>query len=89
MSTNNLSFDSNYIKAILPKRCTCHICGMEQDFRKHSIGVKKVKDVSLEKPHLLLVERVRAKCLNLHCHRSTFVLPSPVVNTLKLHKLLK
>ncbi|MFZ6006369.1 MAG: transposase [Nitrospirota bacterium] len=38
---------------------------------------KKVKDLSLEKPTLLSVQRISAKCLNPVCRRKSFVLPIP------------
>lgn len=91
MLKDKVGFEAKYIKAVLPKRCTCPTCGIEQDFRKHSVWVKSVKDVSLQKPRLLLIERVRAKCVNPHCSRSTFVLPSAVAEryqraTRRLHQ---
>ena len=37
---------------------------------------KKVKDLSLDKPALISVHRISAKCLNPACKRKSFVLPT-------------
>jgi len=78
MSKDKFPVKIEYVRMSLPKRCTCPACGMNQDFRKHSVWWKKVKDISLEKPRMLLVERVRAKCTNPNCPKCTFVLPSSI-----------
>jgi transposase len=53
----------------------CPTCGMKQPFVKDHEHWKKVKDLSLDKPTLLSVQRISAKCLNPACKRKSFVLP--------------
>lgn len=68
-------FGVKVIKTEIPKVCVCPSCKMAQPFKKHKEYWKKVKDLSLNKPTLLSVQRISAKCLNPACKRESFVLP--------------
>lgn len=65
------------VKTSVPKTCICPDCGIEQPVLRDREYLKKVKDLSLEKPTLLLVQRISAKCTNPDCPRKSFVLPTP------------
>lgn len=77
MDTNDGVFEIKIVKTPIPKNCVCPTCGIEQPFIKDREHWKKVKDLSLDKPTLLSVQRISAKCLNLDCKRKSFVLPTP------------
>ncbi|MEW6740034.1 MAG: transposase [Nitrospirota bacterium] len=77
MDKNYKDIGIKIVKTLIPKICVCPICGMEQPFMKDREHWKKVKDLSLEKPTLLSVQRISAKCLNPVCRRKSFVLPIP------------
>jgi len=68
-------FGVKVIKTEIPKVCVCPSCKMAQPFKKHKEYWRKVKDLSLNKPTLLSVQRISAKCLNPACKRKSFVLP--------------
>jgi len=65
------------VKTPTSGNCVCPTCGMKQPFVKDHEHWKKVKDLSLDKPTLLSVQRISAKCLNPACKRKSFVLPTP------------
>lgn len=65
------------VKTFIPRNCVCPDCGMKQPFVKDREHWRKMKDLSLEKPTLLSVQRISAKCLNPACKRKSFVLPIP------------
>lgn len=67
------------ITAKIPKRCICPDCGTEQPFRKDHEHWKKAKDLNLNRPTILTVQRISAKCLNPSCKRRSFVLPMPEI----------
>jgi transposase len=61
------------VKAVIPKRCVCPSCGLEQVFVKDHEHWKKVKDLSIDKPTLLSVQVLSAKCVNTNCQRRSFI----------------
>jgi transposase len=69
-------FETKIIKAHIPKTCVCPQCKKEQSFKKHKEYWKRVKDLSLDKPTILLVQQISAKCSNRACERRSFILPT-------------
>jgi len=63
------------IKPCISKYCVCPSCGLKQRFKKENEHWKTVKDFHLDKPILLKVLVVSAKCLNPHCKIKSFPLP--------------
>ena len=63
------------IKPRITKYCICPVCGLKQTFKKKSEHWKTVKEFDLDKPVLLKVLVVSAKCLNPHCKAKSFPLP--------------
>ena len=63
------------VKTRIPKYCFCPHCGIKQPFKKENEHWKIVKDFSLNKPVLLNVQIVSAKCLNPDCKTKSFCLP--------------
>ena len=62
------------IKPRIPKYCICPICGLKQTFKKKDEHWKTVKEFNLDKPVLLKVLVVSAKCLNPYCKVKSFPL---------------
>jgi len=63
------------IKPRIPKPCICPVCGLKQTFKKKGEHWETVKEFDLDKPVLLKVLVVFAKCLNPHCKVNRFPLP--------------
>lgn len=61
------------IKVRLPKWVVCPVCSLRQPFKKKTEHYKKVKDINLDRPLLLKIQVVYAKCKN-GC--SSFALPT-------------
>jgi transposase len=72
---NNSETDIKVIKTKIPKVCVCPTCGKEQPFKKDGSYLTRRKDLSLGNPVVVIVERIRAKCLNPSCKIANFVLP--------------
>ena len=64
------------IKTRVPKWVICTFCGVKQPFKKERENWRMVKDINLDKPLLLKVQTIYAKCLNPHCQRNSFALPN-------------
>ena len=60
------------IRPRLPKWVICPDCGVRQPFKKHKHHYKTVKDLSVDKPRLLKIQIVYAKCMNRSCRTTTF-----------------
>jgi len=71
------NFETKIIKAQVPKICICPECRKKQSFKRDKEHWKRVKDLSLDKPMILLVQQISAKCLNPACKRRSFILPTP------------
>ncbi|MCK4396994.1 hypothetical protein KAW96_10445, partial [candidate division WOR-3 bacterium] len=67
--------DSRIIKTNIPATCVCPSCKQKQLFRKAGEYITKRKDLDLDHPSIVIIQRVRAKCLNPACRRKSFVLP--------------
>lgn len=65
----------NVIKTKIPKTCVCPTCGKRQPFKRGGEYITKRKDLDLDHPIMVIIQRVRAKCLNPSCKRKRFVLP--------------
>jgi len=63
------------IRPRIPKFCTCPFCNTKQRFKKVKEHWKLAKEIDLEKPILLKVQIIYAKCLNPGCERTSFPLP--------------
>lgn len=70
-------FKTKLVRTRIPKTCICPHCKKEQPFKKHKEYWKRVRHLSLDKPLILLVQRINAKCLNPDCKVTNFVLPTP------------
>ena len=75
MSKDSKGLQIRVIKPRIPKYCVCPSCGLKQRFKKENEHWKIVKDFHLDKPILLKVLIVSAKCLNPHCKVKSFPLP--------------
>lgn len=75
MPKNSKGLLIKVIKPHIPKYCVCPSCGVKQRFKKENEHWKTVKDFHLDKPILLKVLVVSAKCLNPHCKIKSFSLP--------------
>jgi len=76
---NNCELNIKIIKAKISKTCICPTCGKKQPFKKDGSYLTRHKDLSLGNPVVVIVERIRAKCLNPSCKRTNFILPVPGV----------
>ena len=54
----------NVIKTKIPKTCVCPTCGKRQPFKRGGEYITKRKDLDLDYPIMVIIQRVRAKCLN-------------------------
>lgn len=63
------------INTRIPKTCICPYCGFKQPFKINRQYFKLVKDISLNKPMLLKIRMLSAKCLNPKCLKRCFNLP--------------
>lgn len=61
----------------IPRYVTCPFCNKKQPFKKQKEHYKIVKDINIEKPLLLKVRVVYAKCKNPGCDHRYFALPTP------------
>jgi len=61
----------------IPRYVTCPFCNVRQPFKKEKAHYKMVKDINLDRPVLLRVRVVYAKCKNPECARQSFALPTP------------
>jgi len=73
----NFETEFKIIRTKISKTCVCPTCGKEQSFKKDGEYLSKRKDLALDHPVAVMVQRVRAKCLNPDCKRKSFVLPIP------------
>jgi len=73
-------FKVKIVKPRISKFCKCPFCGMKQQFKKEKEHWKIVKDVDLDRPVLLKVRVVYAKCLNPKCPYKSFQLPIPDIS---------
>jgi len=62
------------IKIRLPKWVRCPSCCQRQPFKKERENWKFVKDININRPKLLKVQTVYAKCLNPNCKVNSFAL---------------
>jgi len=62
------------LKPRIPKYCICPVCGLKQTFKKKGEHWKTVKEFDLDKPILLKVLVVSAKCSNPYCKVKSFPL---------------
>jgi hypothetical protein len=74
---NRLKIKPKVIKTMIPKTCICPSCRKRQPFKKVGEYITKRKDLDLDHPSIVIIQRVRAKCLNPDCRRKSFVLPIP------------
>lgn len=74
---DNLRIKSKVIKTKIPKTCICPLCRKKQPFKKKGEYIIRRKDLDLDYPSIVIIHRVRAKCLNPACKRKSFVLPIP------------
>lgn len=65
------------IKFKIPRYVTCPFCNKRQPFKKEKEHYKFVKDINIDKPILLKVRVVYAKCKNPECSHQSFSLPTP------------
>jgi len=63
------------VRTRIPKFCYCPSCGLKQPFKKYHEHWKTVKDFNLDKPTLIKVQVISAKCLNPNCKTKSFSLP--------------
>jgi len=63
------------VRTCIPKFCYCPSCGLKQPFKKYHEHWKTVKDFNLDKPTLIKVQVISAKCLNPNCKTKSFSLP--------------
>ena len=68
---------TNLIRFKIPRYVTCPFCNKRQPFKKQKEHYKIVKDINIEKPLLLKVRVVYAKCKNSECSHRCFPLPTP------------
>lgn len=66
-----------FIKFRIPKTCICPNCRTKQRFKKYHEHWKTVKEMNIDKPILLKVRVISAKCLNPNCPTRSFALPTP------------
>ncbi len=59
----------------VPKYVTCPFCGLRQPFIKETQYWKTVKAPHLQRPLILKIRMVCAKCQNPHCIHKSFALP--------------
>lgn len=71
--------NSRIIKTNIPTTCVCPSCRQKQPFRKAGEYITRRKDLNLDGPSIVLIHRIRAKCINPACKRKSFVLPIPGV----------
>lgn len=64
------------VKTHIPKKVSCPFCGTKQPFKKERENWHMVKDINLDKPILLNVQTIYAKCLNPNCSKNSFALPN-------------
>lgn len=69
--------DVKSIKFRIPKTCICPNCRTKQPFKKDHEHYKTVKEMNIDKPILLKVRVISAKCLNPNCFTKSFILQSP------------
>lgn len=62
------------VKIRVPKWVRCPSCCVRQPFKKERENWKMVKDISLNRPRVLKVQTVYAKCLNPDCKLNSFAL---------------
>ena len=74
---SRLEVKSRIIKTKIPTTCVCPSCREKQPFKKKGEYITKRKDLDLDQPSIVIIQRVRAKCLNPACKRKSFVLPIP------------
>jgi transposase len=65
------------VRVRIPKTCCCPTCRYRQSFKKDHEHWKTVKDLDLNRPVLLKVQVIRAKCLNPNCPTQSFAIPTP------------
>lgn len=76
---NILETKISVIKSKIPKMCVCPTCGLKQPFKKVGEYITKRKDMNIDNPVMVIVQRLCAKCLNPSCKRRSFVIPIPKV----------
>ena len=72
---NSLKVKFKVIKTNISTTCVCPTCRKRQPFKKKGEYITKRKDLDLDHPSIVIIQRVRAKCLNPACKRKSFVLP--------------
>jgi len=58
------------------KFCICPFCNTNRRFKKVKEQWKTVKEIHLDRPTLLKVQIIYARCLNPGCERASFPLPA-------------
>ncbi len=75
MTKDPYEVEIKIIRPRIPKFCVCPFCNRKQRFKKKREHWKTVEEINLDKPVLLKVQIVYAKCLNPQCKRASFPLP--------------